>query len=200
MMLALRARRKKYLGATVVLRGVSGVFVCGAVFGSACDSAVGSAESPTSSPSGGSRGAKHDLVNNPAPEFTAESANGKGKFSLGESTGKVVLVDFWATWCEPCKKSFPKLEALRVKFAASGLEVVAISEDDEPKGLKEFGAAYGANFPLFWDVDKKIANKWRPPTMPSSFIVDKKGVIRFVHVGYREGEEVEVEAELKSLL
>jgi peroxiredoxin len=145
-------------------------------------------------------GAKHELLNNPAPDFSGDSVNGKGKVSLAQWKGKVVLVDFWATWCEPCKKSFPKLEELRVKYAASGFELVAVSEDDEANGVKEFGANYGAKFPLVWDKDKTIANKWHPPNMPSSFILDKKGVVRFVHLGYHDGEEKEIETELKSLL
>lgn len=144
--------------------------------------------------------AKHELLNNPAPDFAGDSVNGKGKVALAHWKGKVVLVDFWATWCEPCKKSFPKLEELRVKYASSGFELVAISEDDEANGVKEFGANYGAKFPLLWDKDKTIANKWHPPNMPSSFIVDKKGVVRFVHLGYHDGEEKEIETELKSLL
>ena len=144
--------------------------------------------------------AKHELLNNPAPDFSGESINGKGKVALAQMQGKVTLVDFWATWCEPCKKSFPKLEELRVKYASAGFEIVAISEDDESNGVKDFGTTHGANFPLLWDKDKSIANKWHPPNMPSSFIVDKKGVVRFVHLGYHEGEEKEIEAELKSLL
>jgi peroxiredoxin len=145
-------------------------------------------------------GAKHELLNNPAPDFQVDSVNGKGKISLSQWKGKVVLVDFWATWCEPCKKSFPKLEELRVKYNASGFEIAAISEDDEANGVKEFGTNYGAKFHLVWDKDKSVANKWHPPNMPSSFIVDKKGVVRFVHLGYHDGEEKEIETELKSLL
>ena len=145
-------------------------------------------------------GAKHELVNNPAPDFAGESVNGKGKVGLAQWKGKVVLVDFWATWCEPCKKSFPKLEELRVKYASAGFEIAAISEDDEGNGVAGFGTTHGAKFALVWDKDKSIANKWHPPNMPSSFIVDKKGVVRFVHLGYHDGEEKEIEAELKSLL
>jgi len=145
-------------------------------------------------------GAKHELLNNPGPDFSGESINAKGKVSLAQSQGKVVLVDFWATWCEPCKKSFPKLEELRVKYESAGFVIVAISEDDESNGVKDFGTTHGAKFPLLWDKDKSIANKWHPPNMPSSFIVDKKGVVRFVHLGYHDGEEKEIEAELKTLL
>ncbi len=151
-------------------------------------------------PAGGGSKEKHELVNNPAPSFSAESINGKGKVSLDQWKGKVVLVDFWATWCEPCKKSFPKLEELRVKYEASGFAIVAISEDDEDTGIKQFGQTYGAKFPIVWDKDKSIAGKYKPPNMPSSFIVDKNGVVRHVHLGYHDGEEKEIEQEVKSLL
>ena len=167
-----------------------------ALMAAACGGSAGEG-SGAASPGGGG---KHALLNNPAPDFAAESVNGQGKIALAQSRGKVVLVDFWATWCEPCRKSFPKLEELRVKYAASGFEIIAISEDDEQNGVKEFGANYGAKFPLVWDKDKSVANKWHPPNMPSSFIVDKKGVVRFVHLGYHDGEEKEIEAEVKSLL
>ena len=148
----------------------------------------------------GPGGAKHELLNNPAPDFSGDSVNGKGKVALAQWKGKVVIVDFWATWCKPCQKSFPKLEELRVKDSASGLEVAGVSEDDEGNGVGDFGATNGAKFPLLWDKDKSIANKWHPPNMPSSFILDKKGVVRFVHLGYHDGEEKEIEAELKTLL
>jgi cytochrome c biogenesis protein CcmG, thiol:disulfide interchange protein DsbE len=148
-------------------------------------------------------GAKHELVDNPAPSFSAESVNGMGAVSLADLEGKVVLVDFWATWCEPCQKSFPKFEELRVKYEASGLAVVGVSEDDEDKGeaaIKAFGEKHGAKFPLVWDKDNAIAKKWSPPNMPTSFIVDKKGVVRFVHLGYHDGDEREIERQVKSLL
>ena len=171
-----------------------------AVLTSASVACGGSAGEGTAPSTPGAGGAKHELLQNPAPDFTADSVNGKGKIALAQWKGKVVLVDFWATWCEPCKKSFPKLEELRVKYAASGFEIAAISEDDEQNGVKEFGTSYGAKFPLLWDKDKSLANKWHPPNMPSSFIIDKKGVVRFVHLGYHDGEEKEIETELKSLL
>ncbi len=109
-------------------------------------------------------------------------------------------MDFWATWCEPCKKSFPKLQDLYVKFKTSGMDLIAVSEDDENSGLTDFGTTYGAKFPLVWDNGKAIAGKWQPKSMPSTFIVDKKGIVRFVHLGYHDGEEAEIEKEVKSLL
>ncbi len=130
--------------------------------------------------------------------FTLDQVNGGGKVAL--QSGKVMVVDFWATWCEPCKKSFPKLQELYVKYKASGLEIVAISEDDEKGGVAEFAKTYGAKFPVAWDSDKNVAKKWNPKSMPSTFIVDRKGVVKFVHMGYRDGEEAEIEKEIKSLL
>ncbi|MFO0676729.1 MAG: TlpA disulfide reductase family protein [Polyangiaceae bacterium] len=144
--------------------------------------------------------AGHDLVGKEAPDLSFESANGKGKFSLSGAKGKVVLVDFWATWCEPCKKSFPKLQDLNVKYKAQGLVIVGVSQDEEKDGIAEFGKTYGAEFNLGWDKGKDIAKKWSPPNMPSSFLVDKKGVVRQVHLGFRDGDEDKLEKEIKELL
>jgi peroxiredoxin len=162
---------------------------------SACGGAAASGEGAAS---GG--GDPHALIGNPAPDFSASSVNGKGKASVRASSGKVLIVDFWATWCDPCKKSFPKLQGLYAKLKPSGMDLIAISEDDENSGIQEFGNNYGAKFPLVWDDGKKIAGKWVPKSMPTTFIVDKSGVVRFVHFGYHDGEELEIEKEVKSLL
>jgi peroxiredoxin len=173
------------------------------LFAAACAVMTGcggaTSESHTDTGSGGEGG----LVGKPAPDFTvAAAANGKGKVALSALRGKVVLVDFWGTFCEPCKKSFPKLQDLHTKYAASGLRIVGISEDEEDdKGkIPDFATTYGAKFPLGWDETKSAAHSYKPPTMPSSFLIDKEGVVRFAHVGYHDGEEVEVEKEIKELL
>src|SRR5258708_11576728 len=159
-----------------------------------------STESGKGSESAGDTGG---LVGNPAPDFTVKAvANSSGTLSLKSMRGKVVLIDFWGTFCEPCKKSFPKLQDLNTKYAASGLRIVGVSEDesDDKDKIPSFGDTYGAKFPLAWDGDKSIAKHYKPETMPSSFIIDKKGVVRYAHVGYHDGEEVEVEKEIKELL
>lgn len=132
-----------------------------------------------------------------APVFSVKQLNGKGKVTIPE--GKVVIVDFWATWCEPCKKSFPKFQELYVKYKASGLEIAAISVDDEKDGIAEFAKTHGAKFPVGWDKGHKIADIWKPPSMPTTFVVDKKGVIRHIHTGYHDGEEATLEKEIKAL-
>ena len=152
---------------------------------------------------GSESGSDNALVGNPAPDFSVKAvAGGSGNVSLKSLRGKVVIVDFWGTFCEPCKKSFPKLQDLNTKYAASGLKIVGISEDDadDKDKIPAFATTYNAKFTLGWDEDKAIAKSYKPPTMPSSFIIDKKGVVRFAHVGFHDGEEVEVEKEIKELL
>jgi peroxiredoxin len=147
--------------------------------------------------------AQGGLVGKPAPDFAvAQAANGKGKVALSKLRGKVVLVDFWGTYCEPCKKSFPKLQDLHTKYAASGLRIVGISEDeaDDKDHIPGFASTYGAKFAVGWDEDKSIAKSYKPETMPTSYLIDKNGVVRYAHVGYHDGEEVEVEKEIKELL
>lgn len=146
-------------------------------------------------------GEKHPLKGLPGPEFSRDIvANGKGKAALSSYKGKVVIVDFWATWCEPCKKSFPKLQDLYTKYKGQ-LEIVAISEDEENAGLKDFADSHGgAKFPIVFDEGKSIAGKWHPDKMPSTFVVDKSGVVKFVHLGYHDGEEADIEREIKGLL
>jgi len=144
--------------------------------------------------------AAHPLVGNRGPEFSRKTVTGDRTVSLRSLEGKVAIVDFWATWCEPCKKSFPKLEELNRKYKESGLQVVGISEDDDTAAIPAFASELGARFPLIWYENKSIASKWQPSAMPTTFIVDRKGTVRFVHLGYRTGEEAEIEREVKSLL
>jgi peroxiredoxin len=160
----------------------------------------GSTEPAKGSESGGNTGG---LVGNQAPDFSVKAvAGGRGTMSLKSLRGKVVVVDFWGTFCEPCKKSFPKLQDLNTKYGASGLKIIGISEDesDDKDKIPGFADTYGAKFMLGWDADKAIARNYKPETMPSSFIIDKKGVVRYAHVGYHDGEESEVEKEIKELL
>jgi peroxiredoxin len=143
------------------------------------------------------------LVGNPAPDFAVAAVSGPhGTVSLRQLRGKVVLLDFWGTFCVPCKSSFPKLQALNAKYAGAGLQVVGVSEDEAEDKTKipAFAGTYGARFAVGWDEDRSISQRYRPETMPSSFLIDKKGIVRFEHVGFRNGDEVQIEKEIQGLL
>jgi cytochrome c biogenesis protein CcmG/thiol:disulfide interchange protein DsbE len=143
------------------------------------------------------------LVGNPAPEFKVKTVLGsRGTVSLKGLRGKVVVVDFWGTFCEPCKKSFPRLQDLNAKYSNSGLQIVGISEDEaeDKDKISGFADDYGARFAIGWDEDKSIARHYKPETMPSSYIIDKRGIVRFAHVGYRDSDAAQIEKEVKELL
>ena len=172
--------------------------------GSASASSTPASTDPKSTPAAAS-GGKNEIsckgkpaVGKPASTFSLGSVNTGGKINVDK--GKVILVDFWATWCEPCKKSFPKYQDLYVKYKSSGLEIVAVSVDDDNKGIQDFIKTYGAKFPVGWDEGHKIADCWQPQSMPSAFLIDKNGVVKNVHSGYHDGEEKELEKEIKALL
>ncbi len=143
---------------------------------------------------------KHPLIGQPAPAFSLARVNGKGTLNNASGKGKVMVVDFWATWCEPCKKSLPKLQELSVKYGSQAV-FVGINVDDDKGVIAAFLTAHKIKFPVAWDgKEKAAADKFAPPTMPGSYVIDKAGVVRFVHIGYKDGEELEVESEIKSLL
>jgi peroxiredoxin len=147
--------------------------------------------------------AKGGIVGSAAPDFRVKPVAGaRAPISLAALRGHVVLVDFWGTFCEPCKKSFPKLQAIHTKYSASGLAIIGVSED-EPEDrdkIPVFADTYGAKFALAWDADKAIAQRYRPETMPSSFVIDKQGVVRYAHAGYHDGEEAQLDQQIRELL
>lgn len=142
---------------------------------------------------------EHPLLGAAAPAFELQTAGGKQKVSLSQHAGKVVVVDFWATWCAPCKESFPAYQRLAHRFG-SKLAVIGVSVDEDPAGILKFAKETGATFPLAWDEGQITSKSYQPPTMPTSFVVDQSGIVRFVHSGYHAGDERALEAEIDSLL
>lgn len=174
------------------------VAACGGETPDAKSPGSSGAPSETKSSSGGGGGAGVK-VGDKAPNLAIDSLNGAGKVAI--TPGKVTLVDFWATWCEPCKKSFPKYQELYVKYKVSGLEIAAVSvdEEDAKKEIPNFAKANGSvKFPVGWG-GKTVAEQWKVENMPSAYIVDKNGVVRHIHRGYHDGEEAEIEKEIKAL-
>jgi peroxiredoxin len=163
--------------------------------------ALGGACAPKGGAGGGAAplpATDHPLSGAPAPDFNL-TARGGTRASLSGYAGKVVLVDFWATWCEPCRSSFPQYQALLGRYA-DRVVVLGISEDDEDHGIDRFAQETGASFPLLWDGDKSVAQSYQISGMPTLFIIDQSGLVRFVHSGFRPGDEAQISAAIDSLL
>jgi cytochrome c biogenesis protein CcmG/thiol:disulfide interchange protein DsbE len=150
-------------------------------------------------------GTNHPLMGKLAPEISAEAVGGDGPKTLKAAQGKVVILDFWGTFCEPCKKSFPKYQELVDQFPGD-VAILAVSVDEPDNVKKETLIAFAkenhAKFSIVWDKDHSAAEKYdlRSLTMPSSFVIDKTGTVRHVHKGFKDGEETQMAEEIKALL
>jgi peroxiredoxin len=133
------------------------------------------------------------------PEIGLQDLAGR-RIDIASLRGKVVLVDFWASWCAPCKQEMPVLERLYQKYRDRGLTIVGVSVDQESANVGDFLKQLKVSFPIVHDKSHEVANRFHPPRMPSSYIVDRNGVVRFVHGGFRNGDEAKIEKELTGLL
>ncbi|WP_437692378.1 TlpA family protein disulfide reductase [Sorangium sp. So ce176] len=143
------------------------------------------------------------LIGAAAPELAAEVVSGEGPATLGEARGKVVIVDFWATYCHPCRKSFPGYQKIVDRFGAD-VAVIAVAldapEDVSKEQLVAFANEAEVRFRILWDKDQSAVKKYNPPRMPTAYIVDRSGVVRHVHAGYEDGEEARISREIEALL
>jgi peroxiredoxin len=135
-----------------------------------------------------------------APDCALMSINDKLPYDLHQFHGKVIFVDFWASWCPPCAKSFSFLNDLDRDLKDSGLQVIGVNLDQVPEDAKTFLAKYPANFTVVADANEKCAKDFAVKAMPSSYLVDRNGVIRHVHLGFRDGEAKELRVLAEQLL
>lgn len=120
--------------------------------------------------------------------------------SMQQLQGKVVLVDFWASWCAPCRKSFPWLNAMQQRHGAEGLLVLAINEDTERRDAERFLQQVPADFSILYDRAGALAQQYQLMGMPSSFLIDKKGQIRYRHIGFKQADIADYETQIRQLL
>lgn len=119
---------------------------------------------------------------------------------LRQFRGKVVYVDFWASWCGPCTQSFPFLNELQRRWSEKGLQVVGINLDENPEDAKSFLSMHPADFTVVTDASGQCPLDFGVQAMPSSYIIDRQGVIRHMHLGFRAGEAQKVHALVEQLL
>jgi thiol-disulfide isomerase/thioredoxin len=133
-----------------------------------------------------------------APDFAISNDQLPNK--LSDLKGQVVYLDFWASWCKPCRKSFPWMNQMQNKYAGKGLQIIAINLDTEEALAKAFLDKVPAQIPIVYDPEGKIASDYQLLGMPSSYLIDKKGKIRFAHKGFFTRTQPLYEQELNLLL
>ncbi len=134
-----------------------------------------------------------------APEFALPTLK-QEDVQLTAFKGKVVYLDFWASWCGPCRKTFPWMNQINAKYAQEGLQILAVSVDQDRAAAEKFLAQYPPEFQILLDQTRKIAKLYGVKGVPTSFLIDRDGVLRHSHLGMNEAHFAEVEAELQGLL
>ena len=134
-----------------------------------------------------------------APDFTLRTMDGPN-LRLGEQRGRVVLVNFWATWCGPCRQEMPHMNRLYEKYRSSGFVLLGVNVDEDPRNAAGVAAKLGVKFPVLLVTDKKVSKLYDLSTMPSTVLIDRDGRVRFLHRGYRDGVETEYDAQIRGLL
>ena len=126
----------------------------------------------------------------PAPGFQLSGRGGKN-IDLTQYRGQVVMINFWATWCGPCRQEMPLLEDIYKKYKPMGFTMLAVNVEPNPKDADAWLGKLGkpVTFPIAYDVDSKVSKLYKVETMPSTVIVDRKGNVRALHRGYKAGDE-----------
>ena len=135
-----------------------------------------------------------------ASDFVLKDMEGK-EVTLKDFNGKVVFINFWATWCSPCKKEFPELNRFYDTYKDNDLIVLAVNSDLKKGSVEDFLTKYPAKMTVLLDPGAKIVGSYGPRAMPTSYIIDRKGVVRFIHFGFDEkNDPLKWVKEVKELL
>jgi thiol-disulfide isomerase/thioredoxin len=135
----------------------------------------------------------------PAPQFSLD-ARGGSKISLAQYKGQVVMLNFWASWCGPCRQEMPLLENIYKKYNKMGFTLIGVNVEPDSKAAEGFLKATPVSFPVIYDKDSTVSKAYDVSGMPSTVIIDRKGNIRVLHRGYKPGDENEYLDSVRSLI
>ena len=138
----------------------------------------------------------------PAPNFTLPTHGGEkgvANMQLEELLGEVVLLNFWASWCGPCRQEMPLLDELAKKYAQLGVTVLGVNVESDTAKALEFLEKTPVSFPILLDKENVVSKLYDVKAMPTTFLIDRDGNIRAVHRGYKPGYEEQYEADIKTL-
>ena len=134
-----------------------------------------------------------------APDFTLKSLDG-ANLRLEEYRGQVVLINFWASWCGPCRQEMPLLDRLHHRYEDTGFAVLGINVEGDADSAREIVDKTAVTFPILIDAGQKVSELYSLEAMPSTIVVDRDGVIRYIHLGYKPGDEAKYVEVVKSLI
>ena len=134
-----------------------------------------------------------------APSFTLPSRGGDN-VSLASLKGKVVMLNFWASWCGPCRQEMPLLEQMHKRYSAIGFTLVGVNVDANSKDAEEWLSKTPVSFPVLFDRDSKVSAMYDVKAMPSTVFIDRQGNVRALHRGYKAGDEGEYLNQIRALL
>ena len=143
--------------------------------------------------------ASSGLVGQLAPDFVLKSASGDN-LRLSEFRGCVVMINFWATWCGPCRQEMPLLDELYSQYQRVGFNLLGVNIDDDSGKAMNMIAELGVSFPVLFDTHKEVSKLYAVDAMPVTILVDRDGMVRHVHHGYKPGYEQDYLNEIRSLL
>jgi thiol-disulfide isomerase/thioredoxin len=135
-----------------------------------------------------------------APDFNIPRLEAKGMISLKHYRGKVVYIDFWASWCGPCRKSLPALNSIRTEFRKKGFEVIAINLDEERDDAMAFLKEFPVVYPTAIDTSSKVPEAYGLVGMPTSYLVDRQGIVQWVHEGFKKSDIEPLRKKIHTLL
>jgi peroxiredoxin len=135
----------------------------------------------------------------PAPDFTLTARGGK-PLSLAKYKGQVVMLNFWASWCVPCKQEMPLLETIHKKYSKMGFTMIGVNVEPDSKAADAVLAKIPVSFPIVYDTQSKVSQLYQVYGMPSSVIIDRKGQVRLLHKGYKPGDENAYLDSIRSLI
>ena len=143
--------------------------------------------------------ASSGLTGQPAPDFALKSSTGEN-LRLSEYRGDVVLINFWATWCGPCRQEMPLLDQLYTRYQRVGFNLLAVNIDDDSQRAMSMIRELGVSFPVLFDSQKVVSKLYDVNAMPVTVLVDRNGHVRHVHEGYKPGYEDKYLDEIRLLL
>jgi peroxiredoxin len=135
----------------------------------------------------------------PAPDFELPSRAGEA-VRLGGLKGQVVMINFWATWCGPCRQEMPLLEQIHAKYEPLGFTLLGVNVEPDSAGAVKWLQKVPVSFPILFDTANAVAAQFGVEGMPSSVFVDREGRVRYVHRGYKPGDEAEYADLIRSLV